>query len=297
MTFNLPERKHLVHKPVELRNLSKKLQASIDLDSDLYEWEVKYDGCHMIVVKADGKAQAFSREGNEVQSCNHILREIEALSQDNFVFFGEAWDYRKQHSEISGDFRRFAPSTNLLYMVFDGVPLADFVAGSCPVQQASRRRFLQDLLFQAEPEYETLVMAETREDNHIDLTRRQGYPAPTDGYVAKLKTGLWVAGAGKGGEFIKVKNHVSVDLRCVGVEMGLGKFAGKVGSLLCEYRGQVISVGGGKLTDAEREAYWNNKSLIVGHIVEVHALSDSAHGLLREPRYQRHRPDKTEPSE
>lgn len=296
MTFKLPERTHLVHKPVELRNLSKKLQASVDLDSDLYEWEVKYDGCHLIVVKVDGKAYGFSREGNEVQSCNHILREIERLNQDNYVFFGEAWDHRKQHSEISGDFRRFSPATNLLYMVFDGVPLSDFIAGSCPVQQATRRRFLADLLYCPDLR-DYLVMTETREDNFVGKCREQGCPAPTDGYVAKLKTGLWVAGAGKGGEFIKVKNHVSVDLRCVGVEMGLGKFAGKVGSLLCEYRGQVISVGGGKLTDAEREAYWNNKALIVGHIVEVHALSDSAHGLLREPRYQRHRPDKTEPSE
>lgn len=71
MTYNLPTgRRRLVHKPVELRNLSKKMQAAVDpLDPEQYALELKYDGCHMIVVKQDGKAYAFSREGNEVQSC------------------------------------------------------------------------------------------------------------------------------------------------------------------------------------------------------------------------------------
>lgn len=301
MTYNLPTgRRRLVHKPVELRNLSKKMQAAVDpLDPEQYALELKYDGCHMIVVKQDGKAYAFSREGNEVQSCNHILREIERHPIDNFVFFGEAWDDRKQHSEISGDFRRFAPALNLWYVVFDGVPLADFERGQCDIRYTSRRWHLESTIAGLSPQARVTLakVGKATADNYVEYLRAAGYPCVTDGYVAKAWNGIWIAGDGKGGEQIKVKNHVSVDIRCIGLEMGEGKFAGMVGSLVCEYGGKVITVGGGKLTNQERMLYWADKSQIVGKIVEVHALGDSQHGVLREPRFIRIRDDKNEPSE
>lgn len=300
MTYNLPTgRRRLVHKPVELRNLSKKMQAAVDpLDPEQYALELKYDGCHMIVVKQDGKAYAFSREGNEVQSCNHILREIERLPIDNFVFFGEAWEPGKQHSEISGDFRRFAPARNLWYMVFDGVPLSDFERGQCDIRYTSRRWHLDSLLIGYDSPVRRIAVGKSVADNYVEYMRDNlGLPCVTDGYVAKAWNGIWIAGDGKGGEQIKVKNHVSVDIRCIGLEMGEGKFAGMVGSLVCEYGGKVITVGGGKLTNQERMLYWADKSQIVGKIVEVHALGDSQHGVLREPRFIRIRDDKNEPSE
>lgn len=301
--FMLPERKHLVHKPVELRNLSKKLRESTDIHSDEYVWQYKYDGCHMIVVVENGKAQGFSRTGEVVLSCDHILREVEEMCECsgllNYVFFGEAWDRLQTHSKISGDFRRHS-SSELAYMVFDGVPLADFTAGHCPVPYASRLNLIEDWLFLGE----RLYLCPVRSFRPNDLAYqermlrlvRAGCPFELDGFVAKRRDGLWTAGAGKGGEAIKVKNHVSLDLRCVGLEAGVGKFAGMVGSLTCEYKNSVINVSGGALTTEERKFYWDNKHLLVGKIVEVHALAASEHGDLREARFHRLRADKTEPS-
>jgi ATP-dependent DNA ligase len=308
ITDTWPDRKHLVHKPVELRNLSKKLQESVDIHSDEYVWQYKYDGCHMIVVVHEGKAQGFSRTGEVVLSCDHILREIEGVCESagvtNYVFFGEAWDRLQTHSKISGDFRRHSAS-ELGYRLFDGVPLADFATGHCPITYTTRFTELLNILYRSDhgelmyvsyaESFEPSKLSEQQQ--RIAVIRRNGTPYELDGFVAKRKDGLWTAGAGKGGEAIKVKNHVSLDLRCVGLEMGLGKFAGMVGSLTCEYKGGLITVGGGTLTDEQRGFYWRYKHLIVGYIVEVHALAASEHGDLREARFHRMRDDKTEPSE
>ena len=51
----------------------------------------------------------------------------------------------------------------------------------------------------------------------------------------------------------------------------------------------------GKLTDFERQAIWHEPALLVGKIVEIHALASSTHGKLREPRFIRVRHDKQEP--
>lgn len=306
--FVLPERKHLVHKPVELRNLSKKLQASVDIYSDEYVWQYKYDGCHMIVVVVAGKAYGFSRTGEVVLSCDHILREVEEMCVSsgllNYVFFGEAWDKLQTHSKISGDLRRHSAS-ELEYKVFDAVPLVDFISGHCGVQYSSRLALLEDVLYASDCLYTSPVRSFRPNDlayqeKALRYVRTQ-CPFELDGFVAKRKDGLWTAGAGKGGEAIKVKNHVSLDLRCVGLGAGVGKFAGMVGSLTCEYKGGLINVSGGALTTEERLFFWTTRCKdrggLIGSIVEVHALAASEHGDLREARFHRLRTDKTEPSE
>ncbi|MNP12465.1 hypothetical protein D3C76_1046960 [compost metagenome] len=127
--------------------------------------------------------------------------------------------------------------------------------------------------------------------------RGMGHVFGTDGYVAKAYGGDWTAGDGKKGQTIKVKDHISVDLKCVDLVEGEGKFEFMVGAVLVDWKGTTVPVGGGKLTNKERAEYWNDPGLIVDSIVEVHALGLTPDGQLREPRFIQIRHDKTEPSE
>lgn len=298
ITETWPDRTHLVHKPIEPSNLGKALQERLDIhDGSEYVWQLKYDGCHMIVVLEGGKGKAFSREGKEVKSCDHIVRELEQSGVQNYVFFGEAYDPFKTHAKGSGDFRRHSPSENLLYYIFDGVPLEDFALGRCECRYKTRFEFISALVTTKQFVYSCLPFSfDPRELAKVEpmvALMRMGGVWSLDGYVAKQLDGWWVAGAGKGGEQIKVKDHLSLDLRCVGVTEGKGKFAGMVGSLQCEYNGEVIDVGGGTLSTLDREFIWTERrDKLVGRIVEVHALAGSEHGVLREPRFHRLRPDK-----
>lgn len=305
-SYKLPTRRHLVHKPVEFRNLCAEAKKRIvSVCDSQWMWQMKYDGCHGIVVVHDSGVEMFSREGNKVLSADHILKEFRDRGYPNGAYFGEFWHMGKTFPEISGTFRRQYSderSAEFCYKLFDYVSLDEFGAGTSPVCYGARWNEVQRIVAKATPDgmskiqlAYTFAYSDDNLQRAEDCTyqmRQLGHTYGLDGYVAKRYGGDWTAGDGKKGQTIKVKDHISVDLRCVAVEEGQGKFAGMVGSLLVEWRGQVVSVSGGKLTNEERKT-----ANLTGKIVEVHALGLTPDGQLREPRYQRVRDDKTEPSE
>lgn len=306
--YQLPARRTLVHKAIEPRKLSAKVQAAVAARTDDI-YEIKYDGCHCILIKQEGKAYAFSRQGEPVQAAmDHVIRDLERIGSDNFVLFAEAWHEYLDHSIINGTFRRtyVADDTELLEaVVFDYVPLEDFQKGSCPVRYKTRRDQAFVVVRQLQSLYESHDQSPVRLSyssydtatcqDLIDCSRdKYGAVFAVDGFMQKDRDGLWKAGSGSGGESVKIKDHVSIDVRVLAVLEGKGKFVGMVGSIKVQWGLRELIVGGGKLTDAERCLYWDFPNKIVGRIVEVHGLGESQHGMLREPRFIRFRDDKTE---
>jgi len=308
MSFSLPVRKNLVHKAIEPRNLSASVTAAVAERLDDV-WEVKYDGCHGILVKAAGKAYGFSRQGEPIAGAmDRQLRAMEAVAADNFVLFVEGWNPTSIHSVMNGDFRRGhkegEPYT-LKAIVFDHVPLEAFMKGvnystyDVRAQRVADTVFalktfgyghLFDKAFAARTKAECVAYVAERQDEHGEIFA-------IDGFMRKSRTGFWTAGAGSCGTILKDKDILSVDLKVEGLVEGKGKFVGMLGAYECTYNGKPQLVGGGKLTDKQRKAIWANPTQAdggVGSIIEVHALGESTNGLLREPRYARTRFDKTE---
>lgn len=314
MSFlDLPARKHLVHKPCEWRNLSESTKELLgDFESSDWIWQVKYDGCHGIVVVHAGDAHMFSREGNRTLSCDHITRQMKTLPEG--AYFGEVYNGDMQFPEISGLFRKQSSgveTSRLEYKLFDYVPYREFMCGVDNVCYEARwQRLLQIYenhvgpLKNIAPAYSFTYTPENHEraEQGLKQLRSFGHHYGTDGYVAKRKGGDWTAGDGKKGQQIKVKDHMSVDLLCLGLVEGKGKFAGMTGALVVEWQGKPVQVSGGRLTTKERELQWEysypprHPCSMIGKIVEVHALGLTPDGQLREPRFQRIRHDKTEPS-
>lgn len=308
--YNLPKRRTLVHKAIEPRKLSAKVQAQLSGESrqnDLFE--IKYDGCHVILLKSHGKAYAFSRQGEPVLAAmDHVLRDLERIHQDDFVLFAEAWHEELEHSIINGTFRRsyVAEGAKLLEaVIFDYVPLADFEAGACPVRFKTRRDAATRIAVEVSKLYEngedmplrTSYIAGSTERcaDFVDVCRADaGVEFAIDGFMRKDPEGLWKAGSGSGGESVKIKDHMSIDVEVLGVIEGKGKFVGMVGAIKVLWGEKELIVGGGTLTDKERQFYWDFPSHIIGRIVEVHGLAESANGMIREPRFNRFRDDKTE---
>lgn len=306
--YQLPKRRTLVHKAVEPRKLSAKVAALLDDRSDDI-FEVKYDGCHVILIKSEGKAYAFSRQGEPVLAAmDHVIADLERIEGDNFVLFAEAWHEYLDHSTINGTFRRtyVADGARLLEaVVFDYVPLADFEKGSCPVRYKTRSDQAFLIVQQMHRLYEEHSQSPIRlaygsycTEHCQDLidTSRKGYGAvfAVDGFIRKDRNGLWKAGSGSGGEVVKIKDHLSIDVKVLRLNEGLGKFAGMTGALVVLWGDKELIIGGGKLTDRERQFYWDFPDKIIGRIVEAHGLAESQHGMIREPRFIRFRDDKTE---
>lgn len=308
MSFVLPMRKHLVHKAIEPRKLSAAKVAVVAARTDDI-WQVKYDGDHVILIKAAGRAYAFSRQGGEVAGgMDRQLRAMEALATDNYVLFAEAWHPDRLHSVIDGDFRRGyseGEQRTLCAIVFDMIPLERFIAGTYSMVYEDRMKIFDELLyalrtFGSGHIFDKAYTAKTRDEcaAYVELRRTAHNELfEIDGFMRKARLGPWIAGAGSGGEALKDKANISVDLKVEGLVEGKGKFVGMLGAYECTYNGKPQLVGGGKLTDVQRKAIWENHHIAdggIGSIIEVHALGESTNGLLREPRYARTRFDKTE---
>jgi len=308
MTFQLPARKHFVHKAIEPRNLSPKVLAAADARLDDF-WEVKYDGCCGMLIKAKGKAYAFSRQGEPVNGAlDRQLRAMESLAHDNYVLFVEGWAANMIHSDINGAFRRgYAEGEQrvLEAVIWDMVPLDIFLAGKGNVSYSTRTWEIDGVLFALRNFgfghiFRKAFQSKSKSDceNYIDLCREvHGEVFAVDGYMRKASAGVWKAGAGSCGTVLKDKELLVVDLKVDGLVEGKGKFVGMLGAFECTYKGKPQLVGGGTLTDKQRLAIWQDQTTPeggIGSIIEVHALGESTNGLLREPRMSSFRPDKTE---
>lgn len=310
--YQLPKRRTLVHKAIEPRNLSAKAKAAADARQQDY-WEIKYDGVHCIIVVKDGEAYAFSRQGEPVNgSMNHVLAELRDHYSDfgngGAVIFCEAWHPEWSHQKINGTFRRGSDGSELEAVCWDMVTLADFELGKCDIPYRTRRWALNELVFDigqknVNSRITISKMAHSKDNlaNQLDEIREKlGLEYATDGYMRKDPDGKWTAGSGSCGSVLKDKEIIDVDVEVLGIFEGKGKFRGMLGGFFIKYKGKEQACGGGTLTTKEREALWK-KSLEVGSsqalpakIIQVHGLSESEDGLLREPRFIRWREDKTE---
>jgi DNA ligase-1 len=91
---------------------------------------------------------------------------------------------------------------------------------------------------------------------------------------------------------MKIKEEVTKDLAVVGMVEGEGKYAGTLGALIVQSRdGTKHQVSG--MTDDQRTSWWNDRSLIVGQVVEIKAMKELPDGSLREARFKCVRFDKT----
>lgn len=113
-----------------------------------------------------------------------------------------------------------------------------------------------------------------------------------DGIILVDPEGAWKRGERNLAK-IKVKPTVTVDVEVVGYEMGKGKYSNVIGKIVYRYKDKLGKCSG--MTDGQRgvghenyiESFYFNDWH--GKVIEVEAMEESKHGLLREPRFKRFR--------
>lgn len=103
---------------------------------------------------------------------------------------------------------------------------------------------------------------------------------------------------GKTNNILKYKKKYSSDCRIIGFEEGNGKYKGKLGALILDYKGYPLGYSG--MSDSLRVEIWANKDKYLGVIVEIEHEQESKNeqgGLsLEYPSFERFRFDKDEVS-
>lgn len=250
-------------------------------------------------------ATQFDEEGNEVQ--------VDIPEQRKYgVYIGELWHQDFAPSTISGFMnmtdpgkleRAAADRRKVQFVVYDFVTLDEWEAGESSIGYADRIGrilWMQGIYHPDEggtfgehkrpttppiwlSAYEGYLM-EMQNATPLSLAEEACAAGRYDGIILRDEEGGWEQGA-RDERVLKVKPLLTVDVRVVGTEKGKGKYENTLGALICEYKGKRFTLSG--MTDAQRDAWFNEPTLIVGKVVEVAAMSESVKGVLREPRFKR----------
>ncbi len=264
----------------------------------------KLDGNRLVTIKENGIVKSFTRQGNQYEGLEEIESDIQVLPIDNIIFDGELIaDFEgttlEAYAETTSKARKKGKNkTGLLFHIFDMLPLNEFQSGiskkNCVQRKNELSKLFQNNEFKHCVEVKPLyigndlseikgLMEYARSEEWEGLMLNLDKP-----YVCKRTDSI-----------LKIKVMQTCDLRVIGFEEGTGKYEGKLGSLVVNYKGYEVKVGSG-FSDADRDYIWYNKDKYLGKIVEIQYFEESKNqegGIsLRFPVFKKLRLDKTEES-
>ena len=308
---------YIVHKAIELDAVSGKTKKILEANTD---WIVspKYDGCHAVFLFENGKhVITLSRSGETVRSMDHIaqsLLDIYPINQGRIAICGEAWIVGEEFNVVSGAFRRHSPQPQLQFVPFDIVPFdynEDTMADPAvylgqldhrPYPAPYRKR-ISVLINERRsvpsqvlvPRYfslsNTSLEAALVEAKRYAETHKARTDSFFDGAILAQANGTYQVGAGKGGEFVKIKPLLSYTVKVGAVVADVGSKTGKNTCVLCfDLDGEIQKVSTG-LTQEQADEFVNNPNAILDKYIEVEAMGKTVNGLLREPRFKGIRTD------
>jgi DNA ligase-1 len=279
--------------------------------------EVKLDGVRVLALVTKTSVRLFSRNGKPFDNFPHIVEAIESVrlslrtvaieSYSGVVLDGEIIGASFQALMKQAQRKTNVDSSDMVYSVFDFIPLDDFERGYWNAQQYKRLEVLEKL----RSIFDNTNCVNIMDGINVNLDTCEGHNQlkryANDAVVAGFE-GIMIKDVGAPYEckrssfWMKWKPVITVDLNIIGFEEGTGRNEGRLGAIICEgiddNRTITVNVGGG-LTDENRDEYWLNKDSLMGHVVEVaaDAVTQNQDGTysLRFPRFVRFRG--TEPGE
>jgi hypothetical protein len=231
--------------------------------------QMKMDGMRFNAIVRDGKCEFRSRNGKQILLLGNLEQEFISLAGSiDCVFDGELlvmlpgdhqFADRQTGNGILNKANKGTISVEEAAMVhasvWDLIPYAYFADGYCPTPYSKRFSTLEAIVSKQKPEGKkiwtvTSTIVETQEQAQEIF---QDYLASGyEGIILKDGNGVWEDKRAK--HQIKFKGELECDLKIVAIEEGTGKYAGMLGSLICESSDGVVKVSvGSGLTDAHRK--------------------------------------------
>jgi DNA ligase-1 len=268
--------------------------------------EPKLDGVRVLtVINMESRTVTmYSRNGKVLENFNHISDGLLANIDDferSFVLDGEIVSTSFQALMKQVHRKSDVKANDAVLMLFDILPLSEFLDGQSTLGQRRRSNFLKNfkgildkvgnigIVPQKEVDLDSYIgELEFKEFNKeaIDL----GY----EGIMIKDIDAKYVCK--RNVAWLKQKPFIEVSLEVTGVEEGTGKNEGRLGALVCSGvdDGKTITVNcGSGFTDADRAEFWGDRDSLPGQIVEVRAdaITQNQDGTysLRFPRFLRFR--------
>lgn len=267
--------------------------------------EPKLDGMRILtfVNMENRTVTQYSREGRVFDNFTHITDLMEQhidLLDRSYVLDGEivSDSFRKLMKQAKRKYD--VQATDARLMLFDIIPLSEFLSGQSTMTQKKRSAMLRNF----KPVFDTFKYVDVIQQQEIDLDTAVGeiqldgvnQQAIADGFEGiMLKSPTAKYQLKRTTDWLKIKPWIEVSLTIVGAEEGTGRNAGRLGDLLCEGvedgKKIVVSVGSG-FTDELRREIWDSLADQIGQVIEVRAdamtqnQDDPSVYSLRFPRFR-----------
>ena len=247
--------------------------------------QLKMDGMRFNAIVRDGKCEFRSRNGKEIQLLGNLEQEFITLAGNiDCVFDGELMVMhpddtqfmdRQSGNGILNKANKGTISVTEAAMVhatvWDVIPYVLFSDGYCGTPYATRFSSLKTIIdkIPAPNKKIWLVASDIVENMDQANAKFEEYLGlGLEGIILKDGSGVWEDKRAK--HQIKFKGELECDLKIVAVEQGSGKYAGMLGSLVCESSDGVIKVNvGSGLNEEQRINLWHIKEEILDRIVAV----------------------------
>ena len=260
----------------------------------------KIDGSRIIAMKNDGEVSFWTRQGQKYIGLVDLENELKNITDDNFVLDGELVaidtsleDTYKNTMKLSRT--KDEEKHGLKMLVFDYMPIANWLIQNCPVSYWSRRGMLVPFFDLNDLHYfEKLpILYKGTDTSKIVEILDEQVNKGEEGIMINICDAPYIFG--RTNNLLKFKKFQDTELKVIGVEEGINKLAGTLGAFVCKYKDNVVRVGSG-LSDEDRAYFWNNQDKIIGKYITVKYFEeseDSKTGLpsLRFPIYLRVRED------
>jgi DNA ligase 1 len=273
--------------------------------------EQKLDGVRVLAVVTKDSVNLYSRNGKPFDNFPHIVEQLEGIKnryaklftkyRTGFVLDGEIIGESFQALMKQAQRKSDVNTDNMVYSVFDIIPMTDFSAGFWNAQQYKRLAMLEEY----RSVFEQTDCIRIMDGIEVDLDSAEGHDImrryATDAVEAGFE-GIMIKDLGAPYEcrrstfWMKWKPTITVDLNIVGFEEGTGRNLGRLGAIICEGvdddRNIRVNVGSG-LSDSDRDEFWATRDKLLGDVVEVmaDAVTQNQDGTysLRFPRFVRFR--------
>lgn len=260
--------------------------------------------------------ELVSRTGNRIEGLTDIIQDIRKLEKvygkrlaiDGELRLHDSYcrgltdnEAFKIGTGIVNSTRDMSNKYKLQFIIFDIVDMKDWTYDDCKYKYADRLRELHavDRIIREHSLFKLKIVPIMYAGTDQDMIEDCLLEANRNGWEGIMINRNERYQFKRTNAILKYKSFNTIDLECIGMLEGTGKYEGTMGALCCKYGDNIVSVGTG-FDDNMRKFIWQQGSWIKGKIIEVKykdITSDSVTGLksLQFPVFVQIKMDKNTP--
>lgn len=215
----------------------------------------KFDGHRCLAIRGEQGIELFTRKGDLITTCGHLVDQLMSVMPVNTIFDGELYTHGVAVTTIGGYIKKKQEGTkNLCFMMYDMV-----------MQEASFAERMAKLIYLTANRGTHLHVARTQPAASMDEVMEFQAQCVEHGYEGAIlrhgRTG-YEAGA-RSGSLLKVKTFLDGEYTIVGCKEGRGGYAGAAVFECVTEAGHKFDVTAPG-TIPEKQAIWQNHQAYLG---------------------------------